>query len=220
MTPITATQPAEPSGSTAPAMPKLPGSSLGQDSFLKLLSAQLRNQNPLDPLNNNEFVSQMAQFSTVNGINQINDRLAQMATGGQSGLSAVSSLIGRSVLVETSAARADASGAIAGRVTLAQGSGSVVVDYSDATTGTLLYSQSLGSQPAGAISFDWQDPAIAGRRIGVSVTATASDGTITEAQPSLYARVTGGTPGQSGGDATLDVEGFGQISTLEIQSIR
>lgn len=68
---------------TAPAAPQ-PRDTLGQGDFLTLLITQLRNQDPLSPLDNEAFVAQLAQFSTVSGINASNeklDRLAQLAGG-------------------------------------------------------------------------------------------------------------------------------------------
>jgi flagellar basal-body rod modification protein FlgD len=68
---------------TGPTRPE-PRETLGQDDFLTLLVTQLRNQDPLSPLDNEAFVAQLAQFSTVSGINASNeklDRLAQLAGG-------------------------------------------------------------------------------------------------------------------------------------------
>lgn len=68
---------------TGPARAE-PRDTLGQDDFLTLLVTQLRNQDPLSPLDNEAFVAQLAQFSTVSGINASNeklDRLAQLAGG-------------------------------------------------------------------------------------------------------------------------------------------
>ena len=75
-----------------------PRDTLGQDDFLTLLVTQLRNQDPLSPLDNEAFVAQLAQFSTVSGINASNeklDRLAELA-GGEARASAPQG-IGRTV---------------------------------------------------------------------------------------------------------------------------
>ena len=48
---------------------------LGQDDFLQLMTAQLQNQDPFAPMENGDFIAQMAQFSTVSGIEQINKNL-------------------------------------------------------------------------------------------------------------------------------------------------
>ena len=52
---------------------------LGQDEFLKLMTTQLQNQDPFAPMDNGDFIAQMAQFSSVSGINQLNDTIGAMA---------------------------------------------------------------------------------------------------------------------------------------------
>ena len=52
--------------------------SLGKTDFLKLLATQMRYQNPLDPMKDSEFVAQLAQFSSVEGIQQLNSSFANM----------------------------------------------------------------------------------------------------------------------------------------------
>src|SRR5690606_7689484 len=71
-----------------------------QDRFLTLLVTQLRNQDPLNPMDNAEVTSQIAQLSTVNGINQLNNTL--LALSGQMNVSQsmqAANLIGKAVLV-------------------------------------------------------------------------------------------------------------------------
>ena len=53
---------------------------LGQEDFLTLLVTQLRNQDPLNPLDNEAFVAQLAQFSTVSGITEMSATLGRMET--------------------------------------------------------------------------------------------------------------------------------------------
>ena len=63
-------------GLTQPAENDSKGNdSLGQEEFLELMTAQLRFQDPLKPMENGDFLGQMAQFGTVNGINELNTRL-------------------------------------------------------------------------------------------------------------------------------------------------
>ncbi len=75
-----------------------PRDTIGQDDFLTLLITQLRNQDPLSPLDNEAFVAQLAQFATVSGINESNatlDRLAELA--GSDARAAAPQWIGRVV---------------------------------------------------------------------------------------------------------------------------
>jgi flagellar basal-body rod modification protein FlgD len=197
---------------------------LGQKDFLTLLTAQLRNQDPLKPLENTEFLGQMAQFSTVAGI----DRLNQTLTG-QGGslrdarMTMASGMLGHSVLVQTPVARPDAGGALHGAVDLDAPAQALIVTYADAKTGALLHSQTLGAQGGGRVSFGWDDlpPDLAANRalLRVSVTA-AAEGSSRSLEPMLFSRVQSVTAAAGTEDVMLQVEDFGLLSTLEIEAFR
>ena len=57
---------------------------LGKNEFLELLVAQLNNQNPLEPQNNGDFIAQLAQFSTVEGVERLNGSMENILSGYQS----------------------------------------------------------------------------------------------------------------------------------------
>ena len=74
---------------------------MGQDEFLKLMIAELNNQNPLDPQDNGEFIAQLAQFSTVEGLDKLDTTADSMSDGMRSSQALqASSLVGQSVIVE------------------------------------------------------------------------------------------------------------------------
>ncbi len=77
------------------------GNELGQDDFLKLVIAQLQNQNPLEPQKDTEFIAQMAQFDTLNQIRELNQAMTVMR--GLAELSQASALVGKQVQAVTSA---------------------------------------------------------------------------------------------------------------------
>ena len=68
---------------------------LGKDSFLNLLTTQLKNQNPLKPMDNTKFISQMAQFSSLEQMNNMNSSLSQFIKS--QSVSQGASLIGKTV---------------------------------------------------------------------------------------------------------------------------
>jgi flagellar basal-body rod modification protein FlgD len=197
---------------------------LGQQDFLTLLTAQLKNQDPLKPMDNAEFLGQMAQFSTVSGIERINDTLSGFGTGMRDmRISMASNLLGHSVLVPTSVGYPDAEGAVRGAVDLPASVQSLIVNYADGRTGALLHSQALGPQSAGMLGFEWTDlPAsITAARSPVRVSITAAqNGETVSLSPQVYARVLTASAGAGTDDVTLQVEGFGAMNTLEIQSFR
>ena len=197
---------------------------LGQQDFLTLLTAQLKNQDPLKPMDNTEFLGQMAQFSTVSGIEQINDTLSGFGSGMRDmRVAMASNLLGHSVLVPGSVAYPDAQGAVRGAVDLPGSVQSLVVSYADGRTGALLHTQTLGAQAAGMVGFEWTDlPAsITAARdpIRVSLSAT-QDGETVNLDPQVYARVLSAGAPSGRDDITLQVEGFGAINTLEVDSFR
>ncbi|MBO9540979.1 hypothetical protein J7643_10350 [bacterium] len=74
-------------------------SDLGKNDFLKLLVTQLRFQDPMNPMEDKEFIAQMAQFSSLEEMQNLSKTLSQQADLGQ--LSQASSLIGKTVAVRT-----------------------------------------------------------------------------------------------------------------------
>lgn len=82
-----------------------PGGTLGKDEFLQLLVSQLRNQDPLNPAEPQEFAAQLAQFSSVEQLLNIGQQLQAMAAGNEALIATINSssaidLIGRQVMVE------------------------------------------------------------------------------------------------------------------------
>jgi Flagellar hook capping protein - N-terminal region len=99
--------------------PPRSNAALGQQDFLTLLTTQLRNQDPLKPMENGEFLGQMAQFSTVSGIDRVNETLGSLGAGMRDmRIAMVSNLLGHSVLVPGTVTRPDSDGAIRGAIDL------------------------------------------------------------------------------------------------------
>ena len=84
----------------ATAAPKAtePSNALGKDAFLRILVTQMKNQNPLEPLKDTEFIGQMAQFSSLEQLTNLNTTMTQFVGGqGNSALSDYADLIGKKV---------------------------------------------------------------------------------------------------------------------------
>lgn len=157
-----------------------------QNRFLTLLVAQLENQDPLNPLDNTELTSQLAQLSTVQGIEELNTTLTSLVSSlGETQTVQAASLIGNTVLVPGSNLTLSDSEAYAG-VYLASAADTVTVKVYD-SSGNLVQTQSLGEASAGSLLFTWDGSTSSGTtaedgsytfkvtasKDGASVTATA-----------------------------------------------
>ncbi len=126
-----------------------------QNRFLTLLVTQLQNQDPLNPMDNAEVTSQIAQLSTVNGINQLNETL--LALSGQLDMSQAmqaSALIGRDVLVPGDKIALGNGVATPAGIDLVSPATDVNVSVVD-RSGRVLRTYELGAQPAGIVSVHW-----------------------------------------------------------------
>jgi len=150
-----------------------------EDRFLKLLVAQLQNQDPLNPMDNAQVTSQMAQIQTVSGIDKLNSTV-QGLNSQFAQLQALSgaSLVGRDVLIDGNRLVADSNGAGHGGFELASQADHVKLDVLDAS-GRVIDTTDLGAMASGRHSFDWTpaagvNPALASRfRITANLGATA-----------------------------------------------
>jgi len=130
-----------------------------QDRFLRLLVAQMKNQDPLNPLDNAQVTSQMAQIQTVAGVERLNTTVESLS-GHFAQLQALqgASLVGRDVLVEGDALAADAAGLRQGGFDLATPADRVRVEVL-ARSGAVLDTLDLGAAGSGRHGFDWTPPA-------------------------------------------------------------
>ncbi|ESZ86472.1 MAG: flagellar hook capping protein [Blastomonas sp. CACIA14H2] len=127
--------------------------SLGQASFLKLMTAQLKFQDPFKPVENKDMVAQMAQFSQVAGISEMNASLKAIAGSfGTSRLAEAANFIGRSVLQDGDTAYADAQGRYAGEFNLANPASNVSLEWLDGA-GNVVHTQEMGNLQAGRVPF-------------------------------------------------------------------
>jgi flagellar basal-body rod modification protein FlgD len=150
-----------------------------QNRFLKLLTAQLKNQDPLNPLDNAQMTSQLAQISTVDGIERLNTTLQSLiADSANSQTLQAAAMVGHGVLVPGDS-MALQSGSAWGGVDLATGADSVSVDITD-SNGILMRTLDLGSVKAGAHTFSWDGKTndnIAAADGNYTFTVTAKQGT-------------------------------------------
>ena len=129
---------------------------LGRDAFLTLLTTQLTNQNPLDPMDNEAFVSQLAQFSSVEGIKGMQASLENMAAGmRQDQMMAGANLVGKKVAVEGGFFEGGNAAMSSGSVDLVNGADELIVSVYDPKTGDLVFRETQGGQMPGRVDVNW-----------------------------------------------------------------
>ena len=195
---------------------------LGQDAFLKLMLTQLKHQDPLSPMENGEFLGQMAQFSTVSGIEKMQDSLENLAGAyGSSQTLQASALVGREIVVEGDSLVVgdsdDAGDSVrGGRFELDTASGDVTLDVFDAS-GSLVRRLPLGQHAAGTHEFLWDgrdedgDPVEPGT---YTASVTAASGEDRVALNVLVARTVDSVEFAPGGLVQLNATG-GERFTLD-----
>jgi flagellar basal-body rod modification protein FlgD len=128
----------------------------GADRFLKLLVAQMQNQDPLNPMDNAQVTSQMAQINTVTGIEKLNTTVQGLSSQfAQLQALQGASLVGRDVIVPGNLMDIDPETAMGqGGFELTSAADSVTVEVLSAS-GQVVNTIQLGAQSAGLHSFDW-----------------------------------------------------------------
>lgn len=195
---------------------------LGQSDFLKLMTAQLKNQDPFSPVDNTQMVAQMAQFSSVAGISEINTTLKAIQTK-LSGSSPADALayVGRTVLTEGATAYARASGGLAGAVELDGDVTDAVVSIRDAN-GQTLKTLSLGAQKAGTVAYDWDGRTAAGDDAGsgpFTVSVAAADQSATVAARNLVWAPVAAVSLPAGGTPVLTVPALGPVPVTAVRQV-
>src|SRR5476651_1808290 len=214
------------SSSLASAASAATGSqSLGKDAFLQLLVTQLKNQDPLSPQDNGAFVSQLAQFSSLEGINTLNDSVNAISSNFSSSQALqASSLVGRSVITQTDTAVVDTSKSMTGSVAVTAATGKVSVKITD-KDGNVVRTLDMGAQSAGSSSFVWDGKTDAGETAPAgtytfNATTKNDAGDSVALATSLPATVTSVTLSQTGGEMMLNLAGgMGSIKLSQIQTI-
>ena len=185
--------------------------SLGQADFLLLMTEQLKHQDPLNPMDNSAFLGQLAQFSTVQGIQSLNasvDGFAGAMASDQ--LLRGATMVGREVLLPSSKVALPADGSTSG-IVAAPGPGLVTFDVTDAN-GQSVRQFTVPASAAGEVAFAWDGTDAFGQRLPAGAYGiTARHVTETGATTSLSTYVRGKVESVSvGSDGLyLDLEGLG-----------
>ncbi len=167
---------------------------LAQEDFLKLMITQLKNQDPFKPMQNGEFLGQMAQFSTVSGIGDLKKTFESFGKGLVANqMLQAATLIGKQALVEGETRRFDGEQPVQGAFEVPEGTARAELQVFDAS-GTLVRRVDLGEAGKGRHAFTWDgrneqgEPAAAGE-YRFQVQLTHPDGRAEAARVMLYTRI-------------------------------
>ena len=197
--------------------------SLGQEEFLKLMVTQLKNQDPLEPMENGDFLAQMAQFSTVSGIGDLQTSFSDFASSvaNDQALQAAN-LVGRNVFVPLEEGLLPAGGTIQGELELPASSSDVNLRVYD-SNGQLIRTVPLGMQGAGPVQFVWDgklDDGTYANPGAYRIEALARlDGENFGLETNLMAQVESVTLGGVGRGLELNLTGLGSVGINSVSRI-
>jgi flagellar basal-body rod modification protein FlgD len=191
-----------------------------QNRFLTLLTTQLKNQDPLNPMDNAQITTQLAQLSTVTGIEKLNTTLQTLLQNSQdSQTTQAAALVGQAVMVPGSALTLS-KGAAVGGFELASDADAVTVTVTD-SNGAAIRTMPLGAMTSGLHNFTWDGTTDSGAtaadgnyKITVAATAGADKVTATALNLGVVRSVITNATG-----FTLDVGSLGMFSMNDVKQI-
>ncbi|PRC91828.1 flagellar hook assembly protein FlgD [Solimicrobium silvestre] len=217
MNPTSSSSTSSSTNSTAASSSGTESAATLQNNFMTMLITQMKNQDPLNPMDNAQVTSQMAQLSTVTGVSQLNTTLTSLMANFQSSQTMqAANLIGKSVVVPGNA------------VTLSSGAGQFGVNLSSAATnvkatitnaaGAVVDTMNLGSMPSGVSAIPWNGTTTTGTTAPdgqYTFTLTANNGatpvTATGLSVGMVSSVSAGASGAQLNIPTIGTTSFSSV---------
>lgn len=200
---------------------------MGQDAFLRLMITQMKNQNPLEPLKNQEFVAQLSQFTTASGVQDLKKSFDSLSTALQSNQALqASSLVGRSVLVDSDQAYLppkDASqNVMRGAIDLPNPVGNLQVNIFN-KAGEVVKTITLGQRDAGTTRYEWDGTDNNGQRVASGVYTIKAEAKFNDKTYSFAtaaeSKVESVSIGRNGQGMVLNLNGLGSIDISKVKQI-
>lgn len=197
--------------------------SLDQEDFLRLLTQQLSMQDPSKPVDNNAMITQMASFSTVEGISQMTDQFSDLnAVMTSSQALQASTLVGQKVLIPSNDSYQQAGGGISGVVSLPQAVPGLKLRVEN-EAGELIKTINMPDAPAGNNDFSWDGTddngdSVAAGNYKISATGMV-DGEKQELAVSTYGHVASVSLGNTANGVILNLRGLGNISLNDVLAV-
>lgn len=202
---------------------KKPSDDVGQEQFLKLMMAQMQNQDPMKPMENGDFLTQIAQFSASKGIADMSESISTLTQSLASNQALqASSLIGRVVLAPSETGFLEPGQGMGGSVELPSSTLNMNVSIYD-QAGAMVKSIPMGQQSAGDIYFAWDGTDEAGNTMPPGlyrVEANANiDGKNQAIQTMIASRVESVSVGKGGQGVSLNLAGLGSMDFNNVREI-
>ena len=196
-------------------------STLNQSDFLKLMTAQMQNQDPFNPVDNTQMVAQMAQFSSLAGISEMSTTMKSIADKlNVTSASDAMAYVGKTVLTAGDTAYGRTSGGVAGGIELGGDATAVNVTITDANGG-VLKTMALGSAPKGTVNYDWDGKTATGEDAGTGpfkvIVNAQNNGTTVASTNLVWAPVQ--SVSTTTGAAILTLPGLGEVPVTAVRQI-
>lgn len=203
--------------------PKDASENLGQDDFLQLMLAQLKNQDPTKPLDGQEYLGQLAQFSTVQGLQELHASVEQLSQHVQSTAALqAASLVQQTVVIDSERGYVSPTEPLQGAVNLTENVKDLTVTLLDGS-GQPVRRLQLGDRAAGDVNFSWdgRDDRGVQRPAGVySIEASGLvNGEASRFTTRVHASVDSVSLGQGGQSMSLNLNGLGPHQLDDVRQI-
>jgi len=200
-----------------------PSNELGANDFMTLMIAQMQHQDPMDPMDNGDFIAQLAQFSATSGIQDLNTSFASLSTSLQSNQALQASrLVGRNVLIASDSGQLNEAGEVEGLIILESSTQQLNLGVYD-QNGALVRHISMGGQASGSLPFSWDGLRDDGERAApgtYELRANALiDGEVTAMETLVFSDVESVSLSSRGG-VLLNLAGIGSADLSKVYQIK
>ncbi|MBW0145989.1 flagellar hook assembly protein FlgD [Marinobacter arenosus] len=197
-------------------------SELGRNEFMELMLAQLKNQNPLEPQDNGEFISQLAQFSSLEEMQKLSGTVDDVVGQFRSTQALqASAMVGKTVLAPSSVGILGADGEVSGTIAVPASTGGLRLSVQN-QAGELVRQIDLGSSPAGVKSFSWDGQDGNGNPLPPGPYRIVAEASYPEGTQQLGTMVSANVDSVSlgqNGSITLNLAGMGSIALSDVKQI-
>lgn len=197
-------------------------SELGRGEFMELMLAQLKNQNPLEPQDNGEFISQLAQFSSLEEIQNLSGTVEDVAGQFRSTQALqASAMVGKTVLAPSQIGILGAEGQVSGTIQVPASTGGLRLSV-QGQNGELVRQIDMGSSQAGVTSFSWDGKDGNGNPLPPGPYRIVAEASYPDGPQQLSTMVSANVDSVSlgqGGSITLNLAGMGSIALSDVKQI-